>query len=51
MTFQFDVSGTEYVCGSSCVSPWDCDLIWIFQLFEFFGVVGGGGGVVVVEVA
>ena len=43
-TFQ-SVGGGEHVCSSGCVSPWNCDLIWIFGLFGFFGVVGGGGGV------
>ena len=33
-TFQCDVGGREHVCGSSCVSSWDCDLFWIFGFFE-----------------
>ena len=46
--FQSDVGGREHVCGSRCMSLWNCESMWIFGLFE---VVGGGGGFGVVEVA
>ena len=42
---------TGNVCGSRCVSLWNCDLMWIFGFFEVFWVVRGDRGVGVVEVA